>query len=88
MLWIVVGWLIFSIVVGAVAGARGRSGYAWVLLSLLISPLVAAIILAIVPDLAARELLERDLRRRSTVAILLFGAFVISVIIIFRLWLG
>jgi hypothetical protein len=87
-MWIVVGWLIFSIVVGAAAGARGRSGFAWVLLSLLISPLVAAIILAIAPDLRARELLDRDLRRRSTVSILAFGAFVIITVIIFRLWLG
>ena len=82
-MWIVVGWLIFSIVVGAAAGARGRSGFAWVLLSLLISPLVAAIILAILPDPRAREL-----PRRGTVALLLvIGAFIIAVMI-FRVWLG
>ncbi len=83
MLWIVIGWLIFSIVVGAAAGARGRSGFAWVLLSLLISPLVAVIVLAILPDLRVQ-----DLPRRGTVALLLvIGAIVIAVMI-FRVWLG
>lgn len=42
-------WLIFSIVVGVAAGSRGRSGFGWFLLSAIISPLLALILVLILP---------------------------------------
>src|SRR4051812_32620788 len=41
-------WLIFSIVIGIGAGARGRNGFGWFLLSVVISPLLALIALLLV----------------------------------------
>lgn len=43
---IIIGWIVFSVVVGVVAASRNRSVVGWVLLSLLISPLLALILLA------------------------------------------
>jgi hypothetical protein len=43
-------WLIFAIVVGAVASARGRSGPGWFLLSMIISPLLGVILVALLPS--------------------------------------
>jgi YD repeat-containing protein len=44
------GWLMFSIAVGVIAAyGRGRSGGGWFLLSLLISPLLAGIIVLCLP---------------------------------------
>jgi hypothetical protein len=51
-------WLVIAIVVGAAAGARGRSTVGWFLLSVLISPLLAGLLLAILPDLRTRALIE------------------------------
>lgn len=45
-------WLLFSIVVGAVASSRGRSGFGWFLLAMLISPLLAIIFVALAPSRA------------------------------------
>ena len=36
--------------VGLIAGARGRSGFGWCIMSLIISPLFAVIILALLPS--------------------------------------
>lgn len=44
-------WVIFCVGVGAFASKKGRSGLGWFLLSLLISPLISAIILACLKDL-------------------------------------
>jgi hypothetical protein len=54
---IVIGWLIFSIVVGAAAAGRGRSTLGWALLALFISPLIAGVLLAVLPDLRMHEML-------------------------------
>lgn len=43
MEWIV-GWLLWSIIVGIIASSRGRRGFTWFLLSLLISPLLSMIL--------------------------------------------
>jgi hypothetical protein len=40
-------WFIFSIAVAVIASLLGRSGIGWFVLSLLISPLLAVIVLAI-----------------------------------------
>lgn len=45
-------WLIFSIIVGVAAGARGRSGIGWFVLAMVISPLLALILLVLLPKLA------------------------------------
>lgn len=42
-------WLIFSIGVGLIASARERSFIGWTLGALIISPLIAVIILALLP---------------------------------------
>lgn len=52
MEWFLV-WLVFSCVVGAGASARGRSGFGWFLLSALISPLLALVLLLLLPRLNA-----------------------------------
>jgi hypothetical protein len=50
MLIAILVWLIFSILVGVAAERRGRSGIGWVFFALLLSPLIAAIVLALLPD--------------------------------------
>jgi hypothetical protein len=40
----VVFWLLCAIVVGVIAGSRGRSGFGWFLLACIISPLLAVIL--------------------------------------------
>lgn len=46
-------WLLFSIVVGVIAGSRGRSGAGWFLLAVVISPLLALILVALLPSVKA-----------------------------------
>src|SRR4051812_18162331 len=47
---LVVFYLIFCFAVGVIANARGRSGVGWALLSLVISPLIAVVIVALIPS--------------------------------------
>jgi len=51
-------WLAFAVLVGTAANARGRSGLGWFVLAILLSPLVAGVILALLLDLCTRALLE------------------------------
>ncbi len=44
-------WLIASIVVGVIAGSRGRGSGNWFVLSMLISPLLGLILVAMLPSL-------------------------------------
>lgn len=44
-------WILFAGVVGIVASSRGRSGFGWFLLSILISPLLGVILVALMPAL-------------------------------------
>ncbi len=46
-------WLIFAIVVAIIAGSRGRSGFGWFLLAMVISPLLAVLLVALLPSLKA-----------------------------------
>lgn len=50
---IVVIWLFFAILVGFVASQRGRSGFGWFIISLIISPLISVIIIALMPSRTA-----------------------------------
>jgi hypothetical protein len=43
----IISWLIFAVVVGVAANARGRSGFGWFLVALLISPLVALVLVLV-----------------------------------------
>lgn len=45
------GWIIFSIVVGVIASARGRSGIGYFFLSLILSPLIGLLFAALLPSL-------------------------------------
>jgi hypothetical protein len=64
---------VLAVVVGSAAGGRGRSGIGWLLLALIFSPLIAGLLLAILPDLRTHEMLktitdvssvdDRELRR-------------------------
>jgi hypothetical protein len=49
-------YFIFSIIIGAVATSRGRSGFGWFLLALLISPLLSLIIVLILPTAHASDI--------------------------------
>ena len=42
-------WVAFAIVVGVVAGSRGRSGLGWFLFSLVLTPLLGLILVALLP---------------------------------------
>ena len=57
MLTAIIIWLVLAIVIGVAAARRGRSGLAWLFLSLILSPLVAAILLALLPDRRYEEVL-------------------------------
>jgi hypothetical protein len=48
-------WLIFAVVVGFLASGRGRSGFGWFILALIISPILAAILLLLLPIRSARQ---------------------------------
>lgn len=45
-------WFIASIIVGIAAGKRGRGSGNWFILSLIISPLLSALLLLVQPDLS------------------------------------
>jgi hypothetical protein len=49
---IFIGWIFFSVVVGIGANTRGRHGWGWGLLALLISPLFAGALLLALPRLS------------------------------------
>lgn len=53
------GWLILSIIVACIASSKGRSGFGWFCLSMLVSPLISVIILLCVGD--SQEKKEEDL---------------------------
>jgi hypothetical protein len=59
-------WFVLAFVIGVAAERRGRSGFGWFLLAVLLSPLIAGILLAVFPDLYMRTLLEEP-RRTSAV---------------------
>lgn len=44
-------WIAFSVVIGIAAGARGRSSGGWCVLALIISPVLALVLLVLLPKL-------------------------------------
>ena len=44
------GWILFSIIPAIIASNKGRSGFGWFMLSLVISPLFAGILVAVLPS--------------------------------------
>jgi len=44
------GWILLSFIMIFLAKSKGRSGFAWFFISLLISPLIAVIILLVIGD--------------------------------------
>lgn len=44
-------WFIFAVAVGFIASARGRSGFGWFILAMVISPVIAVIIVALIPSI-------------------------------------
>ena len=48
---IFLGWLIFSIIIGVGASGRGRNGFGWFVLAVAISPILALILLVLLPKL-------------------------------------
>jgi hypothetical protein len=59
MLAAILIWLILSVIVGVAAERRGRSGMAWVFFSIFLSPLIAAIVLAMLPDYRYQKAKQR-----------------------------
>ncbi len=45
----VVGWVVLAVIVGVAASGRGRSGFGWFLLSLLLSPLIGIVLVYVLP---------------------------------------
>ena len=50
---ILLGWFVFSIIAGIIAGTKNRNGFGYFLLSLALSPLVGLILAIALPGLAA-----------------------------------
>ena len=55
-----VGWLLFSGIVGVAANARGRTGIGWFLLSVIVSPLLALILVLALPSINLRGRMRVD----------------------------
>lgn len=49
MLTMFLAWMAFAVIVGVVASARGRVGYGWFLLALVISPLIVGPLVLALP---------------------------------------
>jgi hypothetical protein len=46
---LVLFWFMFSIVVGVFAGTKNRTGFGWFILSLIISPIITFLLVAVLP---------------------------------------
>ncbi|MDY2904839.1 MAG: zinc ribbon domain-containing protein [Caecibacter massiliensis] len=60
-----IAYIIFAVLVGIWAGHRGRNGIIWTLAALLVSPVLAAIVLAVMKDLSIEQELERSRRENG-----------------------
>ncbi len=58
----VIMWLVFAIGVGLLANSRGRSGFGFFVLSLLLSPLIGLIVVLVMRDEKVAQ--ENEQRRR------------------------
>ncbi|WP_274788766.1 zinc ribbon domain-containing protein [Salmonella enterica] len=57
--------LLLSVLVGVFASKRGRSGIGWFLVSVVLSPLIAFIILLVIRDIASEERAQLEAYRRK-----------------------
>lgn len=48
---LLVFWIVMAVGIGAAADARGRHGFAWFMIAVMLSPVVGAILLALYPSL-------------------------------------
>lgn len=48
-------WLALSICIGIIASGRGRSGFGWFLIAVIISPLISLVLLLVMKNLRAEE---------------------------------
>jgi hypothetical protein len=62
---LVIGWLILAAIVGAAANARGRSFVQWFFGAVLISPLLAGILVLVLPRRKTAETPKADARLRA-----------------------
>lgn len=60
------GWIVFSIIIGIWADKRGREGVVWFFISICISALLAGIILFVLPDLKKQANTERSKLKLSS----------------------
>ena len=70
---IFIGWFIFSILVGVFASSRGRSGFGYFVVSLLLSSLIGFIIVLVskpLPTAAEREAAEAEAAKLEEVSLL------------------
>jgi hypothetical protein len=68
MLEAIIIWLVLAIVIGVAAARRGRSGLGWLVASLILSPLIAAILLALLPDRRYEEVVRQLAARNAAAA--------------------
>lgn len=54
VMWVLF-WVVLALVVGIFASGRGRSGVGWFLLSLLLSPLVGFVLVAVLQNLSGTQ---------------------------------
>jgi len=66
---IVIFWLIFAILVGVFASKNGRSGFLALLVAVILSPLIAFIIYALLgkSSEASRQFIEQEERLRAEI---------------------
>jgi hypothetical protein len=58
MIIVIVCWFVLAIVVGVAAVGRRRSSVGWFVLALILSPLIAGLLLAILPELRTHDMLK------------------------------
>lgn len=66
---IIIFWVLFAIIVGAIAGSRGRSAVGWFLFSILLSPLLGILFVALAPSRKPVEVIAAPARPDPTTQI-------------------
>jgi hypothetical protein len=62
----VVFWIGLTVVVGIFAASRGRSSVGWCLLSLIISPVLAGLLIAVMPNLKVAHRAQQQIADSKT----------------------
>jgi hypothetical protein len=65
MMNIFVFWLLLALVVGIAAGSRGRSGFGWFILAVILSPLIGLILVLVLPNLRHERLIASAAESRD-----------------------